>query len=188
MKKAVGMQVVTEGLALYFFRDLRNQTREPLLRSLLTYVSRDEARHTGYGIKYLRAVVPTLAPEQSQELQDFAFECTRNLMASRAGFAMRDRLMNVWAEAGVDPTEVLARLAQERDLIAEQLARTGGRYGPVSGFIIPTLRAIGLYSERTAGHFRQMWTETQGAEAAARYAASDAEIPDDLEAWVNDGA
>jgi hypothetical protein len=188
MKKAVGMQVVTEGLALYFFRDLRNQTREPLLRSLLTYVSRDEARHTGYGIKYLRAVVPTLAPAESQELQDFAFECTRSLMASRAGFAMRDRLMNVWAEAGVDPTEVLAKLASERDLIAEQLARTGGRYGPVSGFVIPTLRAIGLYSERTAGHFRQMWTETQGAEAAARYAASDAEIPDDLEAWVNEGA
>jgi rubrerythrin len=188
MKKAVGMQVVTEGLALYFFRDMRNQTREPLLKKLLTYVSRDEARHTGYGIKYLGAVVPTLSPAASQELQDFAFECTRSLMASRAGFAMRDRLSAVWSEAGVDPTEALARLALERDLIAEQLRRTGGRYGPVSGFIIPTLKAIGLYSERTAGHFRQMWTETQGAEAAARYAASDAAVPQDLEAWVDDGA
>ena len=109
------------------------------------------------------------------------------LMASRAGDSMRDRVMTVWEDAGVDPGDVMLQLARERDLIAEQLKRTGGRYGPVSGFIIPTLRAIGLYSERTAGHFKQMWTETQGAEAAQRYANSDAEIPENLEQWVNEG-
>ena len=64
-KKAVGMQVVAEGLALYSFRDMRNQTEEPLLKKLLTYVSRDEARHTGYGVKYLSAVVPTLGRRAS---------------------------------------------------------------------------------------------------------------------------
>ena len=187
MKKAVGMQVVTEGLALYFFRDMRNQTQEPLLKKLLTYVSRDEARHTGYGIQYLSHMVPTLTERESRELQDYAFEATRLLMASRAGNTMRDRVLSVWENAGVDPTEAMSRLAGERDLIREQLARTGGRYGPVSGFIIPTLKKIGLYDERTAGHFKTMWTETQGAEAAERYASSDAEIPEDLEAWVNEG-
>ena len=50
-----------------------------------------------------------------------------------------------------------------------------------------TLRALGLYSERTAAHFKQMWTETQGREAAERYASSKAELPEDLEAWVNEG-
>ena len=187
LHKAVGMQVVTEGLALYFFRDMRNQTREPLLKKLLTYVSRDEARHTGYGIKYLSHVVPSLGTRERSELEDYAFEATRMLMASRAGNTMRDRVMGTWAAAGVDPTEAMNELARERDLIHEQLARTGGRYGPVSGFIIPTLKSIGLYSERTAAHFKQMWTATQGAEAAERYAASDAEIPEDLEAWVNEG-
>ena len=185
--KAVGMQVVTEGLALYFFRDMRNQTQEPLLKKLLTYVSRDEARHTGYGIKYLSHVVPTLSPGENRELQDFAFECTRSLMASRAANGMRDRVMNLWSSAGVDPADVVAALAEERDVIGRELARTGGRYGPVSGFIIPTLRALGLYGERTAALFKQMWTETQGREAAERYASSDAELPEDLEAWVNEG-
>jgi hypothetical protein len=185
--KAVGMQVVTEGLALYFFRDMRNQTQEPLLKKLLTYVSRDEARHTGYGIKYLGHIVPTLSPRENRELQDFAFECTRNLMASRAANSMRDRVMQMWSSAGVDPSDVLASLASERDVIGRELARTGGRYGPVSGFIIPTLRALGLYGERTAGLFKQMWTETQGREAAERYASSKAELPEDLEAWVNEG-
>jgi hypothetical protein len=32
--KAVGMQIVTEGLALYSFRDMRNGTTEPLLKDL----------------------------------------------------------------------------------------------------------------------------------------------------------
>jgi hypothetical protein len=185
--KAVGMQVVTEGLALYFFRDMRNQTQEPLLKKLLTYVSRDEARHTGYGIKYLGHIVPTLSPRENRELQDFAFECTRNLMASRAANSMRDRVMQMWSSAGVDPSDLLTSLASERDVIGRELARTGGRYGPVSGFIIPTLRALGLYGERTAGLFEQMWTETQGREAAERYASSKAELPEDLEAWVNEG-
>ncbi len=185
--KAVGMQVVTEGLALYFFRDLRNQTREPLLKKLLTYVSRDEARHTGYGVKYLSHVIPTLSEERIRGLQDFAFETTRMLMASRAGNSMRDRVMATWQAAGVDPSQAMRRLERERDLIAEQLRRTGGRYGPVSGFIVPTLRAIGLYDERLAGHFVQMWTETQGRAAAERYASSGAELPEDLERWVDEG-
>jgi hypothetical protein len=186
-QKAVGMQVVTEGLALYFFRDMRNQTQEPLLKKLLTYVSRDEARHTGYGIKYLSQIVPTLSERENLELQDYAFECTRMLMASRAGNTMRDRLLDVWARAGVDPADVMARLARERDTISRTLQRTGGRYGPVSGFIIPTLRALDLYGERTAARFKEMWTLTQGPEAAARYASSTAELPEDLEAWVEEG-
>ena len=187
MFKAVGMQVVTEGLALYFFRDMRNQTKEVLLQKLLTYVARDEARHTGYGIKYLRHMMPTLSEAEKQAIGDFAFETTRLLMASSAGMTMRERVMSIWEDAGVDPNEALRKLSEERDVMARQLERTGGRYGPVSGFIIPTLRAIGLYSEKTAGHFEQMWTETQGPEAAARYASSDAELPEDLEQWVNAG-
>jgi hypothetical protein len=186
--KAVGMQIVIEGLALFLFRDMRNRTQEPLLQRLLTYVSRDEARHTGYGIKYLNHVVPTLSERESRELQDFAFECTRALMASRAGLSMRDRVLQVWRDAGVDPADVFKSLEKERDQIAPAMkAPTGGRYGPVSGFIIPTLKGLGLYGERTAGLFKEMWVSTQGADAAERYANSDAELPGDLERWVNEG-
>lgn len=186
-RKAVGMQVVTEGLALYFFRDMRNQTAEPLLKKVLTYVCRDEARHTGYGIKYLGHVIPTLPESERRELADFAFECTRMLMASRAGGTMLSNVETMWRDAGYDPADVLQQLAGERDVIARSVQRTGGRHGPVSGFIIPTLRALGLYDERLAGQFKTMWTETQGREAAERYASSDATLPEDLEQWVNEG-
>ncbi|MCZ6785150.1 MAG: ferritin-like domain-containing protein [Proteobacteria bacterium] len=187
MLKAVGMQVVTEGLALYSFRDMRNQTDEPLLKQLLTYVGRDEARHTGYGIKYLNQVVPTLTRAQKDTIEDFAFEASRLLIDQRTGYSMRDTVMKLWADAGIDPVEAFQAMTSERDVIAKALERRGGRMGPISGFVIPTLHSIGLYSERIAGHFREMWTANMGAEAAEHMASRSKELPEDLEAWVNEG-
>ncbi|MCG8591536.1 MAG: ferritin-like domain-containing protein [Proteobacteria bacterium] len=187
MMKAVGMQVVTEGLALYSFRDMRNQTEEPLLKQLLTYVSRDEARHTGYGIKYLNRVVPTLSDKERSDLEDFAFEAARLLIDQRAGYSMRETIFQLWKDAGVDPGDALTSMLKEREVIQQALAKGGGRFGPVSGFVIPTLRSIGLYSDRIAEHFKEMWTANVGAETADRLASNVDEVPEDLEAWVNEG-
>lgn len=184
--KAVGMQVVTEGLALFTFRDMRNQTREPLLKQLLTYVSRDEARHTGYGIKYLSAVVPTLSEAEKAGIEDFAFESARLLIDSRAGLSLRQTALQLWADAGVDPAEALGALLKERQKIQSSLQRTGGRFGPVRGFVIPTLRSIGLFSERIQGHFEEMFQANFGA-AIADLSRDPTGVPEDLEAWVNEG-
>ena len=127
MRKCVGMQIVVEGLALYSFRDMRNATKEPLLKQLLTYVGRDEARHTAYGIKYLAAVVPTLSEAEARELEDFAFEAARMLLDSRAGPTMREAVLERWKEAGVDPADVFAALAKEKDNVDRIIARAGER-------------------------------------------------------------
>jgi hypothetical protein len=185
--KAIGMQVVAEGLALYSFRDMRNQTREPLLQQLLTYVARDEARHTGYGIKYLSAVVPRTTDAERASLEDFAFESARLLIDSRAGLSMREQVLGIWRDAGVDPIDAMQKLAQERDVVAGALQRTGGRMGPVSGFVIPTLRAIGLYSDRIRGHFAEMFEANIVSPRARDLASAGADLPDDLERWVNEG-
>jgi len=182
-KKAVGMQVVTEGLALYSFRDMRNATEEPLLRELLTYVSRDEARHTGYGVKYLSAVVPTLSDAERAGIEDFAFEAARRLVDSRRGGTMRDSVFELWREAGVDPQVAFAELAKERATIAASMARTGGRRGPIRGFVIPTLKAIGLMSERVAARYDEMFRANFG-EAFRPVRDDPTALPDDLEAWV----
>jgi hypothetical protein len=187
LAKAVGMQVVTEGLALFSFRDMRNTTREPLLREMLTYVSRDEARHTGYGIKYLTAVVPSLSETEKAELEDFAFESARLLVDSRAGLALRQTALQLWADAGVEPSEALGALVKERERIRKSLGRTGGRFGPVRGFVIPTLRSIGLFSGRIEGHFQEMFTANFGA-AMADFSRDPQDLPEDLEAWVQEGA
>ena len=185
MVKAVGMQVVTEGIALYSFRDMRNQTKEPLLKDLLTLVSRDEARHTGFGVKYLSAVVPTLDEAQVRRIEDFAFESARLLIDSRAGLSMRQSVMELWKEAGVDPVAALAEIAKDRAKVIESLRRTGGRRGPVRGFVVPTLRAIGLFSERIAAHFEEMFIANVGEEFG-RMADDPRDLPEDLEAWVEE--
>ena len=59
--------------------------------------------------------------------------------------------------------------------------------GPISGFVIPTLRAIGLYSERIDGHFAEMFAANFGAEAAGRLRNAMLDLPEDLEVWVNEG-
>ena len=181
--KAVGMQVVTEGLALYSFRDMRNATREPLLKELLTYVSRDEARHTGYGIKYLHAVVPTLSEAERAAIEDFAFETARLLVDSRAGVSMRDSVPEIWKQADVDPVAAMGELAKERETLQAALERRGGRRGPIRGFVVPTLRAIGLFSERIEGHFEEMFVANLGAELGSM-ANDPTDLPVDLEAWV----
>lgn len=185
--KAVGMQVVTEGLALFVFRDMRNQTREPLLKRMLTYVSRDEARHTGYGIKYLSAVVPTLAEAEKAEIEDFAFESARLLVDSRSGVSLRQSMLGIWQDSGIDAGEALQALARERSRMQAALERRGGRFGPIRGFVIPTLRGIGLFSERIEGHFQEMFSANFGA--AMRPLSEDPRaLPEDLEAWVEQGA
>jgi hypothetical protein len=187
LEKAVGMQIVTEGLALYAFRDMRNQTQEPLLKELLTYVSRDEARHTGYGIKYLSAVVPTLSDAEKARLEDFAFESARLLLDSRAGVSMRDSVIQIWRSAGVDPMVAFAELAKERESLMAAIQKSGGRRGPVRGFVIPTLRTIGLFSPRIEACFEEMFAGIMGP-GLGRIADDPQDIPADLEAWVMEGA
>ena len=183
MHKAVGMNVVIEGLALHVFRDMRNTTEEPLLKELLTLVSRDEARHTAYGVKYLSHVTGTLDQKTRDELEDFAFEAARMLIDSRGGSTMRDAMLAVWARNGLDPQAVFMELAAEREQMQAELQRTGGVNGPVSGFVIPTLKTVGLFSERIEGHFRSMFAANFGEERARQLEFKDG-LPDDLEAWV----
>jgi hypothetical protein len=187
MRKAVGMQVVTEGIALYSFRDMRNTTEEPLLKQLLTLVSRDEARHTGFGVKYLSAVAPTLSEQERREVEDFAFEAARLLVDSRTGVSMRQSVLEIWREAGLDPEAALAEMAKDREQVIEAIRRSGGRRGPVRGFVIPTLRAIGLFSDRVRGHFEEMFVANIG-ERLGRLDGDDLELPEDLEAWVEASA
>jgi hypothetical protein len=183
LHKAVGMNIVVEGLALFTFRDMRNTTSEPLLKQLLTYVSRDEARHTGFGVKYLGHVVGEIDDRKKAELEDFAFEATRLLIDSRAGKTMRESALEIWKDAGLDPQEAFQKIVAERMAVQKAVGRQGGFSGPVRGFVIPTLRKIGLFSERIEGHFFEMFEANLGKERAAQLDMH-IQFPESLEDWI----
>jgi hypothetical protein len=183
MHKAVGMQVVVEGLALYTFRDMRNTTEEPLLKEMLTYISRDEARHCAYGVKYLGFIISTLSDEEKADLEDFAFEAARLLIASRAGNSARDSMFAVWQSVGLDPMEAINAIRDEQEVMTRDVPPEGGAAGPIRGFVIPTLKALGLFSERIEGHFRQLFSINMGEERAQALEFA-WELPENLEEWV----
>jgi len=71
----------------------------------------------------------------------------------------------------------------ERDKLGAALQTGGGAFGPVRGFIIPTMKSIGLFSDRLEGHFRDMFAHTFGEERANAMTFGDA-LPDDLDVWL----
>ena len=87
--KFIGMQIIIEGLALAAFQMLKSITKDPLLKQLLHYVVRDEARHVTFGINYLEDYIKTLTPEEIEERAEFAYE---------ACVISRERLINTKAE------------------------------------------------------------------------------------------
>jgi hypothetical protein len=186
MKKLVGMQIVVEGLALYAFREMRTMTEEPLLKELLTYVARDESRHHAYGVQYIERCVPCLSDSQRMELEDFALECARSLI-DRNAQGLFTTLLQIWAEVGVDPAAMFQSLHDERDVILRD-APPRKRLGPVQGFVIPTLRRCGLFSERVAGHFHGFFRENFGDTVAGtnvhEFLERLPDLPADTARWV----
>ncbi len=186
MKKLVGMQIVVEGLALYAFREMRNMTEEPLLKELLTYVARDESRHHAYGVQYIERCVPCLSPSARAELEDFALECARSLI-DRNAQGLFTTLLQIWSELGVDPAAMLTSLHNERDEILRD-APPKKRLGPVQGFVLPTLKRCGLFSERVATHFhgffRENFGDRVGGTNVEMFMEQLPELPADTARWV----
>lgn len=187
LKKLVGMQIVVEGLALYSFREMRNITEEPLLKELLTYVARDEARHHAYGVQYVSRCVPELDDAKRTELEDFALEASRTLIDSRNQQTFFTEALKIWTELGVDAGALLKSLHEERDELTLGM-KPGRRLGPITGFVIPTLRRCGLLSERVATHYHDFLKENLGAnlvgETVQEFLEVVPDLPEDTARWV----
>jgi hypothetical protein len=177
-KKAVGMQVVAEGLALYLFRGMRHHNEEPLLKRLLTYVSRDEARHTGYGVKHLsRRAHPRRSRARGAE--DFAFEAARLLIDSRVGTPAPERVQALGrggrrSARGADRDHARPR-ARGKDAAHRRPD------GPIRGFVIPTPTRSDS-SVSASAVTEEMFEANVGREAMRRIGAIQ-DLPEDLDAW-----
>ena len=83
--KFIGMQIIIEGLALAAFQTTKETSNCALLRQLVHYVIRDEARHVTFGVNYLEEFLSTLSEEEVEDRAMFAYE---------ACVVMRDRILN----------------------------------------------------------------------------------------------
>ena len=132
--KFIGMQIIIEGLALAAFNNMKLNTRDPLLRSIVHYVIRDEARHVTFGVNYLEDFVQTLTEEEKEERAQFAFE---------ACVIMRDRILAI---------DVYKKFLPEcsEDEIRQQLTSIGALENfrtLLFSRVIPNLKRIGLLTD-----------------------------------------
>jgi rubrerythrin len=67
--KMTGMHLFVENIANHSFRALHDHIDEPLTRSVLDYVARDERKHTAIAVLYLPKLLKELNPLQVTALQ-----------------------------------------------------------------------------------------------------------------------
>ena len=132
--KFIGMQIVIEGLALAAFQTTKETSNCPLLRQLVHYVVRDEARHVTFGINYLTEFLQTLSEEELEERAQFAYE---------ACVVMRRRIINTELPAkwfGISEDEAFELIVnQENQDIFNNL---------LFNRVMPNLKKIGLLTEK----------------------------------------
>ena len=125
----LGMQVMVEGLALAAFGFLHQMTEEPLLKQMLRYVMRDEARHVAFGVLSLKEVYEGMTDQEMKDRQEFAFE---------AAIRMRDRFLSqeVGEKHGVNPRDVVPLVLNDptRDVFQQMLFSK----------IVPNCKKLGL--------------------------------------------
>ncbi len=143
--KFLGMQIMIEGLALGTFGLLRKLTREPLLKDVLGYVIKDEARHVHYGVLALQEYYEKVcSPRVRRDREDFAFELTL-LMRNR--FLAHEIHQEFYAHAF--SRRQWNRLIEESELMS-MFRRTMFKR------IIPNLKRIGLLSDRVRPRYEAL--------------------------------
>jgi hypothetical protein len=145
--KTVGMQVILEGLALGTFINVAAATGCELLRELLRYVTKDEARHVAFGSMYLTQAVADMHPDDRAEVEDFALATTKKIVAMRRGMEGFGGFDEVLRDSDIDPDDFLQALQPE---VAEglKLSSTPGSVHTFRGLIMPGIVRSGLVSER----------------------------------------
>ena len=143
----LGMQVLIEGLALVAFQRIRDYSRNPLCQAVNAYVMQDEARHVAFGRLALRDYYPELSDAERREREEFVIE---------GSYHLHDRfnLPEMWERLGMDWKDVGPVLDQ-----AEGQIRFRKR---LFSRIVPTVRDIGLWSERV----QKAYTELGGIQYA----------------------
>ena len=139
--KYLGMQIIIEGLAMAAFGSLHQMTQEPLLKELIHYVMRDEARHVAFGVVSLTGYYEDMPPNELSDREDFiiyACELMRNrLVGDQISEAMG------WNREEVRRTVLESPAGQQfRRLL---FAR-----------VVPNLKRLGLITPRVREAFEKL--------------------------------
>ena len=139
--KLIGMQIIIEGLALAAFNTAKAVTPDPVLRDLLQFIIRDEARHVTFGVNYLEEFVENLSDEEREDRAMFAYE---------ACVISKERLF---------PTDVFRRFGWDEDEAREFSNNAGFALEfqrLLFARVMPNLSRIGLLTDKVRPLYDQL--------------------------------
>jgi hypothetical protein len=108
-------QFFLESLAMGLFESIARHATNPLLRTILTLITRDESRHMGFGVLYIDEWMKAHTPDERIAFARRWLPQMFGVIADQPGPLMASRIVTRMQEAGVADAEVLGE-----QMLAEQ--------------------------------------------------------------------
>jgi rubrerythrin len=143
--KTIGLQLVAETFAVSLFRMLAESSKDAVLRQVCRRILQDEARHMGFGMLSLPAVVAEASAAERREMEDFAV------------WALNRTLRGVFPRAAYEEIgfsrgeiEEIRQLRRERAAGGDETAFRKYFRRDLHAGLVRNLRKVGVLSERVA--------------------------------------
>jgi hypothetical protein len=149
--KCVGMQVIVEGLAMGAFKIMKEESSDPLLRSIVELTARDEARHVSYGLIYMKDELPRMPDPERERVEDFAYTAVELLSGRKPGTGLVSQFETM-REVGVDPGVAIGELLQK----IRDPKFTAAQPDAFRDYVMPQLTRLGIITDRTAPKYREL--------------------------------
>ena len=141
--KTIGLQLVAETFAVSLFRMLAESSKDPVLRQVCRRILQDEARHMGFGMLSLPALVAEATDAERREMEEFAvWSLNRTL---RGIFPL-----GAYQDMGFNQTELeeIRQLRRERAAGGDETAFRKYFRRDLHQGLVRNLRKVGVLTER----------------------------------------
>jgi hypothetical protein len=141
--KTIGLQLVAETFAVSLFRMLAESSKDGVLRQVCRRILQDEARHMGFGMLSLPAVVDAASAAERREMEDFAVWALNRTL--RGTFPLA-----AYQELGFERSEIeeIRQLRRERAAGGEETAFRKFFRRDLHAGLVRNLRKVGVLTPR----------------------------------------
>jgi hypothetical protein len=159
--KTVGLQLVAETFAVSLFRMLAESSKDPVLREVCKRIVQDEARHMGFGMLSLPALVAEATESERREMEDFAVWTLNRTL--RGIFPLA-----AYQDMGFSKAEIeeIKQLRRERAAGGDETAFRKFFRRDLHGGLVRNLKKVGLLSPRIAPDLEALGISLAPAQAA----------------------
>jgi hypothetical protein len=141
--KTIGLQLVAETFAVSLFRMLAESSKDEVLRQICRRILQDEARHMGFGMLSLPAVVADASAAERREMEDFAVWALNRTL--RGIFPLA-----AYEDMGFTPAEIeeIRQLRRARAAGGEETAFRKYFRRDLHAGLVRNLRKVGVLTPR----------------------------------------